>query len=58
MWPLLFTLYLGASLLTVALAVYLSYSLLFVTRVPCVLCFTSHGINTVIFLLLILRLPA
>ena len=53
-----FMLYLGASLVTVALAVYLSYSLLFITRVPCVLCFTSHGINAVIFLLLISRMPA
>ncbi len=56
--PALFLLYLGASLATVALAVFLTYSLLFITRVPCVLCFTSHGINTVILLLLILRLPA
>lgn len=56
--PQLFRFYLGASLLTVALAVYLSYSLLFITRVPCVLCFTSHGINTVLFLLLMLRPPA
>ena len=56
--PPLAALYLGASLLTVGLAVYLSYSLLFITRVPCVLCFTSHGINTVIFLLLILRQSA
>ena len=55
--PALFALYLGASLLTVGLAVFLSYSLLFITRVPCVLCFTSHGINAVIFLLLILRIP-
>ena len=42
-WPALFMLYLGASLLTVVLAVYLSYSLLFITRVPCVLCFTTHA---------------
>ena len=57
-WPAPFVLYLGASLVTVALAVYLSYSLLFITRVPCVLCFTTHGINAAIFLLLILRMPA
>ncbi len=48
-------LYLGASLLTVVLGVYLSYSLLFVTRVPCKLCFASHGINAVIFALLLPR---
>lgn len=57
-WPTLSLLYLAASLVTVALAAYLSYSLLFITRVPCVLCFTSHGINTVIFVLLILRQSA
>lgn len=56
--PALFLLYLGGSLLTVVLAVYLTYSLLFITRVPCVLCFTSHGINTVICLLLLSRIPA
>ena len=53
--PDLFRLYLGASLVTVGLAIYLSYSLLFITRVPCKLCFTSHGINVVIFGLLLLR---
>ena len=44
---------LAASLLTVALGVYLTYSLLFLTRVPCKLCFTSHAINAVIFVLLV-----
>ena len=53
--PTLSRAYLGASLVTVALGVFLSYSLLFVTRVPCKLCFTSHGINFVIFGLLLLR---
>ena len=53
--PGLFRLYLAASLVTVGLAVYLSYSLLFITRVPCKLCFTSHGINVVIFGLLLFR---
>lgn len=52
--PLPLALYRGAGLVTVALAVYLSYSLLFVLRVPCPLCFASHGINTVIFVLLLL----
>ena len=47
--------YLAASLVTVVLGIYLSYSLLFVTRVPCKLCFTSHGINLAIFGLLLLR---
>ena len=44
---------LAASLLTVALGVYLTYSLLFLTRVPCKLCFTSHAINAVILVLLV-----
>ena len=49
-------LYLGASLATVGLGLYLSYALLFVLRVPCPLCFASHGINAVIAgLLLLLR---
>lgn len=41
-------LYLGASLVTVGLGVYLSHALLFVLRVPCPLCFVSHGVNAVI----------
>ena len=54
--PQLWWLYLGASLVTVGLGVYLSYALLFVLRVPCPLCFASHGINAVICgLLLLLR---
>ena len=50
----LFYFYLAGSLLTVVLGVYLTYSLLFLTRVPCKLCFTSHGINLVIFILLLM----
>ncbi len=48
-------LYLGVSLVTVGLGIFLTYTLLFVTRVPCVLCFTSHVINAVIFGLLLTR---
>ena len=33
-------------------SVYLAYSLIFVTRVPCPLCFTSHIINTILFIYL------
>ena len=47
----LFSLLLSASLVTVALGAYLTYSLLFLTRVACRLCFASHAINLVIFLL-------
>lgn len=32
-------------------SIYLAYSLIFVTKVPCPLCFTSHGINLVLFLM-------
>jgi uncharacterized membrane protein len=49
-----FYFYLAGSLLTVLLGVYLTYSLLFLTRVPCKLCFTSHGINLVIFILMLI----
>ena len=48
--------FLLGSFLTVLLGVYLTYSLLFLTRVPCKLCFTSHGINLVIFVLLVMGL--
>jgi uncharacterized membrane protein len=47
--------FLLGSFLTVLLGVYLTYSLLFLTRVPCKLCFTSHGINLVIFVLLVIQ---
>ena len=40
---------LGASGATVLLGIYLTWSLLFVTRVNCVLCFTSHAINLILF---------
>lgn len=33
-------------------SVYLAYSLLFVTRTPCILCFVSHGINFFLAVLL------
>ena len=46
---------LGASGVTVLLGLYLTYSLLFVTRVNCVLCFTSHAINVVLFVMLLWR---
>ena len=52
--PPVYYAYLGASVVTVSLGVFLTYSLLFLTRVACTLCFTSHGINFIIFLILIL----
>ena len=45
-----------ASTVTVGLALYLSYSLLFVLRVPCKLCFTSHSLNIALCALLWLRI--
>ena len=47
-------LFLSASFFTVALGIFLSYSLLYLTRIRCVLCFTSHAINGIIFLILLL----
>jgi uncharacterized membrane protein len=48
--------HLGVFLAAVAVlrSIYLAYSLLFVTKIPCPLCFTSHGIN--LFLLICLWL--
>ena len=53
-----FIVYLAFSGLTVMVGLFLTYSLLFLTRVPCPLCFTSHGINFVIFILLVMARPA
>ena len=40
---------LGVSATTVGLGLFLTYSLLFVLRVRCVLCFTSHVVNLALF---------
>ena len=53
--PVIRLVLLGASGVTVLLGLYLTYSLLFVTRVNCVLCFTSHAINVVLFVMLLWR---
>ena len=45
--------YVAASALTVCLGLYLGYALLFINRVACPLCFASHGINLMIFLVLV-----
>jgi uncharacterized membrane protein len=47
----------AGSLGTVLLGAFLTYSLLFVTRVPCRLCFTSHALNLVVFVLLLSARP-
>jgi uncharacterized membrane protein len=38
---------LSASVLAAGLSLYLAYSLLFVTRMPCLYCWTSHAVNLV-----------
>ncbi len=45
----------GFALISIALArsVYLAYSLLFITKIPCPLCFTTHGINLALFVILL-----
>ncbi len=49
--------FVASSLVTVGLAVYLGYTLLVTLKVPCRLCFTSHGINATILGLLLLYSP-
>ncbi len=34
-------------------SIYLAYSLIFLVKIPCVLCFTSHVINAILFLLVL-----
>ena len=53
--PLVRLVWLSVSGVTVLLGLYLTYSLLFVTRVNCMLCFTSHAINLVLFVILLWR---
>jgi uncharacterized membrane protein len=48
--------YLAVAAVTVALALYLSYSLIYVLRIRCVLCFASHAVNVGLFLLLLATL--
>jgi len=55
--PVIRLVVLAVSGVTVLLGLYLTYSLLFVTRVNCVLCLTSHAINVVLFGTLLLQPP-
>lgn len=50
--PLPARIFLGLALIR---SVYLAYSLLFITRIPCPLCFTGHGINLTLFLISLTR---
>jgi uncharacterized membrane protein len=43
--PPVWTAALAASLTAAAMSLYLAYSLLYVTRMPCVYCWTAHGVN-------------
>ncbi len=45
-----------AALLAAATSAFLAYSLLFVTKRPCLYCFISHGANAALLVLAILRL--
>ena len=53
--PVVWMLATVASTLAAALSVYLAYSLLFVTRMPCAYCWTGHVINWLLLGLLIVR---
>jgi uncharacterized membrane protein len=44
---------LAASALAAAMSLYLAYSLLFVTRMRCVYCWTGHVVNWLIFIVLL-----
>jgi len=46
---------LAAAALAAAMSLYLGYSLLFVTRMPCPYCWTSHAVNWLLALLLFLE---
>jgi uncharacterized membrane protein len=48
---------LAASLAAAAFSLYLAHSLLFVTRMPCVYCWTSHAVNWLLPLLLLALRP-
>ena len=53
-----FPAWLGLLILSLALlrSLYLAYSLLFVTKIPCPLCFTTHAVNLILFLIYLKRL--
>lgn len=41
------------TLLAVLRSIYLMYSLMFVTKIPCPLCFATHAINLILFLIVL-----
>ncbi len=54
-WYRLHTMFLCGSMITVVAGFYLSYVLVFRLHIRCTLCFACHGINLLIFLLLLVR---
>ncbi len=56
LWLQLQSLLFMGSIVTVLMGFYLSYVLVFQLKTRCGLCFTSHGINLLIFLLLLATL--
>jgi uncharacterized membrane protein len=55
--PLVWVLVLAAAAGAAAFSAYLAYSLLFVTRMPCVYCWTGHVVNWSLVLLAVLARP-
>jgi uncharacterized membrane protein len=53
--PVIWMIAVVASVLASAFSLYLAYSLLFVTRMPCPFCWTGHIINWLLLMLLIVR---
>ncbi len=47
----------AAASVAAAFSLYLAYSLLFVTRMPCVYCWTSHAVNWLLWLLVVVQRP-
>lgn len=54
--PLVLHAALAASALAAAVSLYLAYSLLFITRMPCSYCWTGHAVNWLLLLLLYARI--
>lgn len=52
--PVVHTVALLASTLAAAMSVYLAYSLLFVTKMPCAYCWTGHVVNWALLAVLLL----
>jgi uncharacterized membrane protein len=46
---------LSAALLAAIMSAYLAYSLLFVTRMPCINCWLGHAVNWLLFGLLVMQ---